>query len=917
MDTLPTGTVTFLLTDIEGSTRLWQEKPQVMAISHPRHDAILRQAIEAHHGYVYQIIGDSFCAAFHNAFDGLCATLYAQLALHSEAWGESGEIRVRMGLHTGSAEISTDGSQGYTEAYTTLATTQRVMSAAHGGQVLISQTTYDLIGDHMPENVSLRNMGEHRLKDLRAPLRLYQVNAPDLPQDFPPIKSLETQPNNLPTQLTSFIGREKEIAEIKALLNSSRLVTLTGSGGTGKTRLAQEVAADVISAFPQGVWLIELATLTDPTQIIPALAQAFGLQESPYSPLASLVTDYLREKTLLLILDNCEHLIDACARLADDLLHQCAGLKILASSREALGIAGEMAYRTPSLADSESTRLFVERARAANSNYSLSDSNVSSIGKICSRLDGIPLAIELAAARTKLLSVDQIAARLDDRFKLLTGGSRTALPRQQTLRALIDWSYDMLSEDERTLLRHLSVFAGGWNFEAAEFVCPNHDVLELLAQLVNKSLVVVDKDASESTRYHLLETIRQYALDRLLDAGESLDVRNIHSQYFLQMAETAEPQLYKADSGKLISYLESERDNFRVALEWTTDKDIETALRIVYALQMLWVRHGYQVPGRILAETVIASAEALPALEGEMAIHRKFLIARALTTLTAVAMSQGDNQYVSEVSAKCEHYARAIGNKGLVARALAYDCAGRLSVGDIGGVETMSREALQAARESDDFFALGMSLGVTSEYLMTTDKDPEMARNYASQSTKVLKEHGHEWGYAIIMLGVGMVAKYKGDYELSREYLGNILPLFRAMGDVQRVNMIQSEFGHMERYEGNIDRAEQAYRETILAWQKIGHDAAVANQLECLAFIAIARDLGERADKLLGAAEALREEVNIQMSQFERIEYDKQVIKLRNGMDEEVFANLWSEGRAMSMEQAIGFALSMPTKETP
>ena len=329
-------------------------------------------------------------------------------------------------------------------------------------------------------------------------------------------------------------------------------------------------------------------------------------------------------------------------------------------------------------------------------------------------------------------------------------------------------------------------------------------------------------------------------VDKLLDAGESFEVRNIHGQYFLQMAETAEPQLYKADSGKLISLLESERDNFRAALEWTTEKDIETALRIVYALQLFWVRNGYQAPGRILAEAVIASAEVLPPLEGEAAFHRKFLIARALSTLTAVAMSQGDNQYVSEVSAKCEFYARAIGNKGLVARALSYSCAGRLSVGDIEGVETWSREALQCARESDDVFALGMSLGMTSEYLMITDKDPEMAREYASQSTKILMEHGHQWGYAIILLGIGMVAKYKGDFKLARENLGNILPLFREMGDIQRVTMIQSEFGHMERYEGNIDKAEQAYRETILAWQKIGHRAAVANQLECLAFIAIA-----------------------------------------------------------------------------
>src|SRR5258706_6971778 len=336
-----------------------------------------------------------------------------------------------------------------------------------------------------------------------APLRLYQVNATDLPQNFPAIKSLDTQPNNLPAQLTSFIGREKEIAEIKASVNSSHLVTLTGSGGTGKTRLSIEVGVQLLSNFANGVWLIELAPLSDESQIIPAFAQAFGLQELPFNPLVNLVTDYLRDKKLLLILDNCEHLIAACARLADDLLHQCARLKILASSREALGIAGETVYHTPSLADSESTRLFVERARAANLKFSLTDSNASSVAQICRRLDGIPLAIELAAARTKLLSADQIAARLDDLFRLLVGGSRTALPRQQTLRALIDWSYDLLSHEGKNLLRIASVFVGGWTLDALEAVAEDPNAIEHLDGLVNKSLVVTEERENEM-RYFLL-----------------------------------------------------------------------------------------------------------------------------------------------------------------------------------------------------------------------------------------------------------------------------------------------------------------------------------------------------------------------------------------------------------------------------
>ncbi len=341
---------------------------------------------------------------------------------------------------------------------------------------------------------------------------------------------------------------------------------------------------------------------------------------------------------------------------------------------------------------------------------------------------------------------------------------------------------------------------------------------------------------------------------------------------------------------------------FEAAIEWTADHDIETALRIIYALQFFWGRNRYQAQGRLLAEPVIARAEALPSLEGEAAFQRKLLIAKALSTLVVVAISQGDNHYAREAAAKCELYARAIGNKALVARALSFSCLGRLSVGDIEGVENSSREALQCARESNDPFALGVSLGMTSEYLMITGKDPELARQYAGQSTQILKEHGYQWTYALILLGLGMMAKYKGDFKYSRENLGIVLPLFQEMEDIQRVTMIQSEFGHMERYEGHLDQAEQVYRQTILAWQKIGHRAAVANQLEFLAFIAIAHGYCAHAARLLGAAEALRQLINIDMSPIERIEYDQQVADLRSAIAEATFSNLWSEGRRMTME---------------
>ncbi len=898
----PTGTVTFLFTDIDGSTKLWEQYPEAMKAALAKHDLILKEAIASNHGQIVKTTGDGVFAVFTTALDGINAavTMQRELLQVSEAL----HLGVRMGLHTAEAELRDGDYFG-----TSINRAARIMSVGHAGQVLLSETTAQVVSEHLPKEYALLELGGYTLKGLARPERITQLVVPGLQKDFPQLNSISIATNNLPIQLTSFIGREKEIAEITALLDANRLVTLTGSGGTGKARLSLEVGTQELARYASGVWMIELAALSDPAQIIPALAQVFGLQESPFNPLAAVATDYLRDKNLLLILDNCEHLIAACARLAEDLLHHCTGLKILASSREALGIAGEMAYRIPPLADSESTRLFMERARASTAKLSLTGSEVSSISQICSRLDGIPLAIELAAARTNFLSIDQIAARLDDRFRLLTGGSRTALPRQQTLRALIDWSYDLLGEAECALLRRLSVFSGGWTLEAAEFVCPNHDVMELLSQLVNKSLIVVDKEGSESIRYRLLETIRQYARDKLMDAGESQQVRAIHGQYFLQMAESAESHLYQADSGKLISLLERERDNFRVAIEWTTLQDIDSALRIVYALQLYWVRNHYLAQGRALAQAVIARAEEIPPLEGQAAFHRKVLIAKALSTLSALAMSQGDLQYLREVSVKCEEYAYEVGDKVLVARTLVFKCEAHLSVGNMEGVEAWSREALACARDGNDPFTLGMSLGVKCQYLLITGKDPEKARETASQSTKILQENGLHWGYALVFLGIGMMAKYKGEFAFSRETLRNILPLFVEMGDTHQETMIQSELGHMERYEGHLEKAEQIYRATILVWQRIGHRAAVANQLESLAFIASANDQVERAARLLGAAEALREKINIQMSQFERSEYDRQVAGLRICLAEPVFSNLWSEGRLMTMEQAIQLAV--------
>lgn len=561
MPSLPTSTVTFLFTDIEGSTKLWEEHGDAMHTVLARHDALVRQAIESNHGFVFKTVGDAFHAAFQIAPDAIAAALAAQRALDTERWDKT-PIRARMALLTGVAE-ERDGDY-YGPPLNWIA---RLLTSGHGGQVLLSQATYELVRrDRLPEGVTLRDLGEHQLKDLIRPEHIYQIVAADLPSEFPPLKTLDTLPNNLPIQLTSFIGREKEILEIKRLLGATRLLTLTGAGGAGKTRLSLQVATDLLDGFKDGAWFIELAPLSDPNLVPQTIAASLGLQNQSARPMLDALNDYLKEKNLLLVLDNCEHLIQACAESADALLHYSPRIKILATSREALGIAGETIFRVPSLSlpdanklppldvlsQYESVRLFTDRAFSAQPNFVLTGENASAIAKICHRLDGIPLAIELAAARIKALKPEEIAARLDDSFRLLTGGSRTAPTRQQTLRGTINWSYDLLSEPERALLRQLSVFTGGWMLEAAEAVCTDiSDVLDVLSRLIDKSLIIVEAHDS-ATRYRSLETIRQYAHEKLVESGEHENAQNRHLEYYLKLAEEAEPKLRGAEQGPMV-----------------------------------------------------------------------------------------------------------------------------------------------------------------------------------------------------------------------------------------------------------------------------------------------------------------------------------------------------------------------------
>ena len=763
---LPSGTVTFLFTDIEGSTKLAQQYPDAMPVLLARHHEIFRQVIQAQNGYIFQNEGDSLAVAFHSAIDALNAALNAQRLLQDEAWTPA-PIKVRMGIHTGAAKLNDASAATVYTGYATLATTQRVMSAGHGGQILLSGATCELVRDALPTETELLDLGEKRLKDLLRAQHLYQLSISGLPTTFPPLKTLDAFRNNLPLQLTTFIGREKEIAAVKQELESHRLVTLTGSGGTGKTRLSLQVAADLLETFPDGIWFVELAPLAGPDAIPQVVLTTLGLVEQPGKTIQQILSDYLHEKKVLLIIDNCEHLIEACAKLVNTFLSHALALKILASSREALGVDGELAWHVPSLSlpdpreiheldqltQYEAVRLFIDRAGLANPHFLVTKANAPAIVQICHHLDGIPLALELAAARVRGLSVEQIASRLDDRFHLLTSGTRTALPRHRTLHALIDWSHDLLTEPERMLLRRLSVFAGGWTLEAAEFVCigdslESDQILDVLLHLVDKSLVLAETQGAES-RYHMLETIRQYAREKLWATGEGERMRQRHLSYFVELAERAEPNLRAFDMVMWLDRLEAEHDNFRTALEWAQESDVEAQLRLASALQWFWHIRGHKTEG----------IDSLERGEKPLWPQRAMIPGKALITAGLLRLMSGETDKVAMLSEESLRLFRELGMSGR--RGLAYTLLLMSAVPgnkqDFLGVKTFVKESLAIFQELGDKFGRAeclMNLG----WLAIQDGEYEQARSLWEDHFALRREIGDKDGIAIAFHDLGFLA---------------------------------------------------------------------------------------------------------------------------------------------------------------
>jgi predicted ATPase len=852
-----------------------------------RHDAILRSAVETHLGYVVKTMGDGLLAAFGTAHAALAAAVQAQRSLLAESWSEIDSLRARMALHTGPAEEREGDYFG-----PALNRAARLMGAGHGGQILLTQTTYELVHHQVVPEIALRDLDERRLKDLIRPEHVYQAVASGLPANFPPLNTLDLRPNNLPVQLTSFIGRENQITEVKDLLSAARLLTLTGPGGTGKTRLALQVAADELDTFSDGVWLVELAPLSDPGLVPQSVAMALDVPEEVGRPRLSTLTDALRARHLLLLLDNCEHVIEACARLAEGLLRACPGLKVLATSREALRIAGESMYQVPSLAfpgrrddrqapsttsdatriaQYEAVRLFIDRALVVAPDFALTDMNAPAVAQICRRLDGIPLAIELAAARVRSLSVEQIAARLDNQFQLLTGGSRT-LQRHQTLRALIDWSHNLLTDQERAPFRRLSVFAGGWTLQAAEAVCSDdarpgvissHPLMDRLDELVNKSLVVANRGPSE-LRYHMLETIRQYAHEKLVESEEEPQVRARHLAYFLRLARSGEIDVVGREDPAYFKILEAELDNLRAALDWSLagHNNSEDALRLAAALRFLWYI-SYQMEG------VKWLTAALERNEQPSAALR----AKALNGLALIASFQGN--YLQ--------------------------------------MKTYCKESAETAQEANDKHETALALELLG-VATAMDGDLEQGISLLQETRRLAREQNDTWMRGFHCVDLGYALMRNGDYADAETIFADGLRVSDEIGMKINEAYCRTFLAALKIRIGNLQLARQNLQESAKIFMDARDRFGPTMSLIYFAELAKVERKLEMAAKLFAAAAEICRSAGITLFPLERGTLDRSVSELRAQLPKASFKAAWAEGRAMSLEQAVAYALGpMPS----
>jgi predicted ATPase/class 3 adenylate cyclase len=869
MSTPPAASpLTFLFTDVEGSTRLWEAHPDLMPDALGEHVRLLEQAIEDGGGSVVKETGDGIFAVFPAARAAVGATVAAQRALGAATWGGTGPLRARMGLHTGDATREHDDYHG-----TDVNRCARLMGIAHGGQVIVSETTFGLVRDHAPPGVSFMDLGQHRLKDLARPERIHQILHPDLPQEFPPLRSLGAFPNNLPVELSSFVGRRNELAAVQDALTRARLVTLTGAGGAGKTRLALQVAADRIERHSDGVWLVDLAGLSDSRLVAQAAVSAMLVPEKPGQPALEVLTGYLASRDLLVVLDNCEHLIAAAAELVETVLRASPQARFIATSREPLNVPGEISWRVPSMSlpdtaidgrESEAVTLFVERARAADPTFSLAPDQRSVVATICRRLDGLPLAIELAAARVRALSVEDIAARLHDRFRLLTGGARTALPRQRTLEAAVAWSYDLLDEDERRLFARLSVFAGTFDLTAVEEVCSGRplqrgQILDLLSRLVDKSLVSA-LHSGGGTRYRLLETLRDYARNRLSTSRDGPAARDAHTRWAIAYAEDAGLQILGPQQSRWLEDIPATMDDLRAALGRSLEvDDQESGLRIMVGLSQWWPIAAVR-EARYWLEQLLAESESVtPGVLG-----------RGLSLYGVVLAVHGLHERSLEAQERALALLRGVGDTRATAWATHYLGIARWQSAEPEQVKELTLEALAAFEElNQPVGALRCLWWLVLWELEFGDAD-EAAR-YGSRLRELASHVPGPLAGAHAAEAAGLLARVKGD----------------------------------------LDGAGRQFREAVGLHARIRNAACLSHCLEHVALWSLDRRDPGQAATLLGAVDAIREDIvgTAAVPPFERMWHERATSLARDKLGDEAFAAAWGLGRAMNIDEATAAGL--------
>ena len=974
MRQLPTGTVTLLFTDIERSTyllqRLGERYPDVLAECR----GLLRAAFHQHHGYEVDTQGDAFFVAFGRAIDAVSAAIAAQRALASHSWPGGAALRVRMGLHTGEPSVATEGFVGLD-----VHRAARIMSAGHGGQVLLSQTTRDLVEHALPEGAHLQDLGAHRLKDLQQPSHLFQLVIVGLPIDFPPLGTLDIQPNNLPVQPTPFLGREKEVAAVTALLRREdvRLVTLTGAGGAGKTRMALQVAAELSEAFPDGVFLVNLAPISDPALVIPTVAQVLDVKEMGEHSLLDLLKAFLREKHLLLLLDNFEQVMRAGVQVAE-LLAACPRLRVLVTSRVALHVRAEHEFALPPLAlpdlkrlpdlvalsQYEVVALFIQRAQAARPEFQLTNANAPAVAEICVRLDGLPLAIELAAARIKALPPQALLARLGQRLAVLTSGARDVPVRQQTLRNTITWSYGLLGAAEQQLFRRLSVFVGGWTLEAAEALYAALDdgsndgagaLFDRMTSLLDNSLLYRLDSEGKEPRFAMLETIREYALEAMTASQELNVAQEAHATYYLRLVEV-ELEREEGWQREKLEQLEQEHDNLRAALRSTLQQaeerhDSAMALRLGSVLTPFWLMCGYWSEGRAFLERALTKHEGVGGL----------ILAKALVAAGKLAFQQGDYERAEMRAEESLALFREIGDTRGSAPVLEIRGMLAWNRGNLSSAQALLQEALALYKQTNDKQAMVNSL-FSLAWLARSQGEYTRARVLCEESLALSGDLGDTRGAADAQL---LMAQMLFDTQAAptrvRPQVEDVLVRYRQVEDKEGIAACFHLLGQITLLQDETEEARSWFEQSVALHKELGHQAGLAWAVSGLARVAVAQSdyvaarnryeeslararaiedqellvtcveglamvmaaQGEPvwAARLWGAAEVLRETIGEPLSPVEHAFYESAIMDAHRRLGERAFAAAWAEGRTMTPDQALQAQLPItvlpPSPSTP